>query len=147
MTYTKSQNKKKFNVYRNDRSLTQMVSKGVAILVHSKYDGEIINIRIKLEAIAIKSKLPDPLTICSFYFLPGTDIRIEDLENIKTQVSNTDWVGKYTNKNEKVLEEVFDNLILLMIQDLTSANVRSLFQTWTCPTAIPHSTHVYSTAN
>lgn len=153
-----------YNINRKDRITANTASGGTAILTKNSMPYEEIKIQTTLEAIAIKTYLPDPITICSIYIPPASNIDDTDIEDIKKQLPgpviftgdlnahNILWGSQYNNRLGEIIERTLDNLILLNPDGVTHfcsrtggfSNIDLTFCSPRLYTNLTHETLLYS---
>lgn len=115
-----------YNIHRKDRPYAGHAAGGVAILSKESVETKEIKLNTNLEAIAIRTKFPFPITICSIYIPPQTN---PDSQTIKTLINqlpkpylilgdfnahNQLWGSNYTNNRGRELEDIIINQLILL---------------------------------
>lgn len=72
-----------YDIGRKDRKTLQIASGGVAILTKNSNYGKEIKLQTNLEAVAIKTYIPEPITICTIHLRPNQNVEIEALHNYR----------------------------------------------------------------
>lgn len=125
LTPNNNTNLRSYQTYRKDRTNADIASGGVAIFVNNQNYAEELKINTDLEVIAIKTYLPEPLTICNIYLPPNQNIDPTKVQNLINQLpspfiitgdfnsNNTLWGSSKTNKRGQIIEDTFDHLNLI----------------------------------
>lgn len=114
-----------YTVHRNDRKTNQRASGGVAIFVKNTKHAEPIPLQTNIEAVAIKTYIPDLVTICNIYIPPDHQTNEADLLTLLQQLPkpyiisgdfnahNVSWNSKTTSPRGKIIEKVFEQSTIL----------------------------------
>ena len=117
-----------FNIVSNYKSNCDS-TQGVAILLKSNIPFENIKISSNLQIVAIRAKLPLPLTICSIYLHPNLKISEIDIQAIIDQIPRPFmilgdfnahsplWGSEKRNYKGKVIEDIINTNHVGLLND------------------------------
>lgn len=75
-----------YSIIRADRTNAARASGGVAIMIHESLDFHPIPLNTDLEAVAVRSHIHCPVTVCCVYLPPSIEISPESLLNLISQL-------------------------------------------------------------
>lgn len=116
---------KNYTAFTKNRNTDQIASGGVAILVKETNYAEPIPLNTSLEAVAIKTYIPEETTICSIYLPPNQRLTETELQHLIHQLPkpyiicgdfnahNILWGSENTCGRGKLIEKIFDDSIIL----------------------------------
>lgn len=117
---------KGYKIFRNDKTTGQKASGGLAILVKNNNYAEEIILQTELEAVAIKTRIPEHLTICNLCLPPGNHISENELVTLIEQLPkpyiicgdfnsyhNVSWGSLKTCNRGKLIEKIFQDVNML----------------------------------
>ena len=130
-----------FNIVSNYKSNCDS-TQGVAILLKSNIPFENIKISSNLQIVAIRAKLPLPVTICSIYLHPNLKISEIDIQAIIDQIPRPFmilgdfnahsplWGSEKRNYKGKVIEDIINTNHVGLLNDGTPTYLHPATGTW-----------------
>lgn len=134
---------RRYNVFRKDRSTSQIASGGVAIIVPPNIPAKEIQLNTNLEAIAVTIMMHRQVTLCSIYLPPGTPVTRKQLYNLLDEIPepyillgdfnahNKLWGSTRTDPRGRLIEDAIIDNSLHLFNDGTP--------TYICPSTLKES--------